>query len=210
MKIAPLAAVAGLGLTLVLAGLSFADDDDHRERKGYKRPKRLTVPSDAPLVWKNARPATCSILPACCLPMPGASRCAPWAITTAATRRWTRCRKRKSSTSWSAPRPPTAYRWSVTHRRRAATHQPDALVRAQTRRAQRSQVRPRVGRRPLQLRGLPSRRGKRRLRRGPGEDSALRQNSRNISPTVALYPCGNPAGSARAPVKPRRWQRSRF
>jgi len=53
MKIAPLAAVAGLGLTLVLAGLSFADDDDHRERKGYKRPKRLTVPSDAPLVWKE-------------------------------------------------------------------------------------------------------------------------------------------------------------
>jgi len=53
MKIAPLAAVAGLGLTLVLAGLSFADDDDHRERKGYKRPKRLAVPSDAPLVWKE-------------------------------------------------------------------------------------------------------------------------------------------------------------
>ena len=53
MKIAPLAAVAGLGLTLVLAGLSFADDDDHRERKGYKRPKRLSVPSDAPLVWKE-------------------------------------------------------------------------------------------------------------------------------------------------------------
>ena len=45
--------VAGLALALTLAGFSLADDDDHHERKGYKRPKRLAVPNDAPLVWKE-------------------------------------------------------------------------------------------------------------------------------------------------------------
>ena len=52
MKIASMVAVAGLTSALALAGLSFADDDDH-DRKRYKRPKRLAIPSDAPLVWKE-------------------------------------------------------------------------------------------------------------------------------------------------------------
>ncbi len=67
MKIAPLATVAGLGLTLVLAGLSFADDDDH-DRQGYKRPKRLAVPSDAPLVWKEECAACHMLYPPGLLP----------------------------------------------------------------------------------------------------------------------------------------------
>ena len=47
-----LCTVAGLALALTLAGFSLADDDDH-QRKGYKRPKRLAAPSDAPLVWQE-------------------------------------------------------------------------------------------------------------------------------------------------------------
>ena len=52
MNIARMATVAGLTLTLGLVGYSFADDDDDHDRR-YKRPKRLAVPSDAPLVWKE-------------------------------------------------------------------------------------------------------------------------------------------------------------
>ena len=50
--IVALSTVAGSTLALTLAGFSLADDD-HHERKGYKRPKRLSIPSDAPLVWKE-------------------------------------------------------------------------------------------------------------------------------------------------------------
>ncbi len=49
MKIASIVAVTGLTTALALAGLSFADDDDH-DRQRYKRPKRLVAPSDAPLI----------------------------------------------------------------------------------------------------------------------------------------------------------------
>ncbi|HTN30855.1 MAG TPA: hypothetical protein VL178_08480 [Pseudomonas sp.] len=52
MNLARTAAVAGLTLTLGLVGYSFADDDDDHDRR-YKRPKRLAVPSNAPLVWKE-------------------------------------------------------------------------------------------------------------------------------------------------------------
>ncbi|WIX03550.1 hypothetical protein QK899_03695 [Pseudomonas sp. AR5] len=52
-RIVALAALTGLALALTLGGFSLADDDGHHERKGYKRPKRLAVPSDAPLVWKE-------------------------------------------------------------------------------------------------------------------------------------------------------------
>jgi len=52
MKIASIVAVAGLTSALALTGFSLAGDDDH-DRQGYKRPKRLAVPSDAPLVWKE-------------------------------------------------------------------------------------------------------------------------------------------------------------
>ena len=52
MNIARMATVAGLTLTLGLVGYSFADDDDDHGQR-YKRPKRLAVPSDAPLVWKE-------------------------------------------------------------------------------------------------------------------------------------------------------------
>ena len=48
-----LSTVPGLALALTLAGFSLADDDEHHERQGYKRPKRLAVPSDAPLVWRE-------------------------------------------------------------------------------------------------------------------------------------------------------------
>jgi len=48
-----LSTVTGLALALTLAGFSLADDDEHHERQGYKRPKRLAVPSDAPLVWRE-------------------------------------------------------------------------------------------------------------------------------------------------------------
>lgn len=48
-----LSTVTGLTLALTLAGFSLADDDEHHERQGYKRPKRLAVPSDAPLVWRE-------------------------------------------------------------------------------------------------------------------------------------------------------------
>ena len=54
MKIAPIATLAGLALAVTLAGISFADDDDDdHDRQRYKRPKQLTVPSDAPPVWKE-------------------------------------------------------------------------------------------------------------------------------------------------------------
>ena len=52
MKIASIVAVAGLASALALTGFSLADDNDH-DRQGYKRPKRLAVPSNAPLVWKE-------------------------------------------------------------------------------------------------------------------------------------------------------------
>ncbi|MCF7201658.1 diheme cytochrome c [Pseudomonas oligotrophica] len=51
--IAALATLAGLALAMTLAGFSLADDDEHHGRNGYKRPKRLAVPSGAPLVWKE-------------------------------------------------------------------------------------------------------------------------------------------------------------
>lgn len=60
MKIASIVAVAGLTSALALTGFSLADDDDH-DRQGYKRPKRLAVPSDAPLVW-NEVCAACHML----------------------------------------------------------------------------------------------------------------------------------------------------
>lgn len=50
MKTLALAAVGGLSLTLLVATISVADDDNHN---GYKRPKRLALPSDAPLLWKE-------------------------------------------------------------------------------------------------------------------------------------------------------------
>jgi mono/diheme cytochrome c family protein len=52
MNITRLAAAAGLTLTLGLAGYSVADDDDDHDGR-YKRPKRLAVPSNAPLAWKE-------------------------------------------------------------------------------------------------------------------------------------------------------------
>ncbi len=51
--IVALSTVAGLALALTLGGFSLADDDEHHARQGYKRPKRLAIPSDAPLVWKE-------------------------------------------------------------------------------------------------------------------------------------------------------------
>lgn len=50
MKTLALAAVGGLSLTLLVATSSVADDGNHN---GYKRPKRLALPSDAPLLWKE-------------------------------------------------------------------------------------------------------------------------------------------------------------
>ncbi|QIJ02275.1 cytochrome C [Stutzerimonas balearica] len=52
-RIVALATLTGLALALTLGGFSLAGDDEHHERKDYKRPKRLAVPSDAPLVWKE-------------------------------------------------------------------------------------------------------------------------------------------------------------
>src|SRR3546814_3549546 len=67
MKIASIVAVAGLTSALALAGLSFADNDEH-DRQRYKRPKRLAVPSDAPLVWKEECAACHMLYPPGLLP----------------------------------------------------------------------------------------------------------------------------------------------
>ncbi len=53
MKKLPLALAAGLSLTLLLGGLSLADEHDSGDRQRYHRPKRLAVPSDAPQLWRE-------------------------------------------------------------------------------------------------------------------------------------------------------------
>lgn len=56
-----LALAAGVSLPLLLGGLSLADDHPHGEGQRYHRPKRLAVPSDAPLLW-HEECAACHML----------------------------------------------------------------------------------------------------------------------------------------------------
>ncbi len=67
MKIASIVAVAGLTSALALTGFSLADDNDH-DHQSYKRPKRLAVPSDASLVWKEECAACHMLYPPGLLP----------------------------------------------------------------------------------------------------------------------------------------------
>ena len=67
MKIASIVAVAGLTSALALTGFSLADDNDH-DHQSSKRPKRLAVPSDASLVWKEECAACHMLYPPGLLP----------------------------------------------------------------------------------------------------------------------------------------------